>query len=314
MLTETVFTAIFAIHVFFLVRFFKAPNYKDLVVCAIFLGVSTLCRSVSVYFFIFLGGVFFWHFRKTLRYGLLNYAILIGLFLLTISPWVARNYTVFGKMLISSQQEAAMKWNHSSVLQWTEGFKLLFSPEEVKYRPPKDSSRVNESIEIAQKPVFIGITEHLIKAISSDFTKYIRGTIGFFFTVGSSGYPRLLGFPFYHNNAKDLETPQGYNNNLIGSSPALLQKKTGFQVFIITFCLIFLTILYLSMGAGIYIGIQQKEFLKIGLLLVVIGYFFIASSGFALSERFRLPVMPYIILLSSYGMIRLRALQKNKKE
>ena len=60
---------------------------------------------------------------------------------------------------------------------------------------------------------------------------------------------------------------------------------------------------------GIYAAIRKKEFIKIVLFVSVVAYFVIASSGHtfhaAVHGRIRLPIIPYLIILSCYGMTEL---------
>lgn len=51
---------------------------------------------------------------------------------------------------------------------------------------------------------------------------------------------------------------------------------------------------------GVYMAIREKNLIMAVLFLSVIGYFMVATGVF-FHARFRVPVMPYIALLSCYG-------------
>jgi len=110
LMTETLFTFLFIVHIYFLVKFLMVDNNRGLIYSAIFLGLSTLCRPVSIYFFLFLLGTFYFHFKKNLRVGILKYSILTLVYLLTIAPWMIRNYIVSDKFIVSSMQENVLGW------------------------------------------------------------------------------------------------------------------------------------------------------------------------------------------------------------
>jgi 4-amino-4-deoxy-L-arabinose transferase-like glycosyltransferase len=64
---------------------------------------------------------------------------------------------------------------------------------------------------------------------------------------------------------------------------------------------------------GIYALYKRKQLREhILLLSVIFSYIFVlASSGFALSERFHLPLVPFLLILAAYGISQMNA--KNKK-
>ena len=62
-LTESIFLPFFLLYILNLLKFLKNKNYKNkyLIISSIFLGLATLTRPISLYFFIF---IFFFFFLK----------------------------------------------------------------------------------------------------------------------------------------------------------------------------------------------------------------------------------------------------------
>ncbi len=56
LLSDTLFTLLFIVHIYFLAKFIMINNYRWLVSSSAFLGLSALCRPASIYFLYFLQG------------------------------------------------------------------------------------------------------------------------------------------------------------------------------------------------------------------------------------------------------------------
>ena len=290
LLTGTLFIFLFIVHVYFLVRFLKQDNNWDLIYSGIFLGLSTLCRPVSVYFFLFIVGIFFLYFRKNLRTGILRYTILILAFLITIIPWMARNYTVSGKFLVSSVQEKVLGWNMPHLIK----LKVVNQQKNEIHNPSPGLSKIRNG---HQK---MPTKKNIINAALSDIKMYLKGIIRFFMIPGSSGYPNILGLK---DNRLDL--------NLIWAVgpwetvKIAVQEKSVLGIVLMCFFLSFLTILYFTMCFGIYTAIKETKFINVFLFIMIIVYFAIATGPSGFSPRYRAPIMPFIILLSCYGIVKL---------
>jgi hypothetical protein len=63
---------------------------------------------------------------------------------------------------------------------------------------------------------------------------------------------------------------------------------------------------------GAYKAIRQKKGKALLLISIIIIYFAIPSVSIAMTQRYRVPIMPYVILLSSYGIGILYTVFKKK--
>jgi uncharacterized membrane protein len=59
------------------------------------------------------------------------------------------------------------------------------------------------------------------------------------------------------------------------------------------------------MCLGIYTAIKETNFIDVFLFIIIIVYFALASGPFSVDPRYRAPIMPFIILLSCYGIVEL---------
>jgi hypothetical protein len=64
---------------------------------------------------------------------------------------------------------------------------------------------------------------------------------------------------------------------------------------------------------GIYAAINRNKVIEVTLLISIILYFAIAAGPFTRTDRYRVPIMPYIILLSSYGTMQIKKIFEEYK-
>ena len=101
-LTDTFFSFFTVVFLFYAIRFLLESKTKDLVLSSLFLGIATLTRPVSLYFSVVLIGFIIFMFWRD-RNKVVRKTILVLLtFLLVLSPWLIRNYVVFGRIKLTT--------------------------------------------------------------------------------------------------------------------------------------------------------------------------------------------------------------------
>jgi 4-amino-4-deoxy-L-arabinose transferase-like glycosyltransferase len=109
LLSETLFTFLFLLSVLCLFQYWKERSLKSLVVSSVLLGVSILTRPTIEYLPIVLVGIILWEARKQFsRMVCIHASLYMAIVLITLSPWIYRNYHEFGVLGLSSQQGAAL--------------------------------------------------------------------------------------------------------------------------------------------------------------------------------------------------------------
>ena len=147
--------------------------------------------------------------------------------------------------------------------------------------------------------------------ISLDVGRYITGVIRFFIVLGSGEYPQILGVQHFKQTGDDV------SEGLFHLMKNTIQRRTTIaERLIVGFIISFLIYLYGTTLYGIYASIEKNEFLQIILFISVIVYIAIATGPVSFDMRYRMPIMPYIILISSYGVMQLkiRFQEKNDKQ
>ncbi|MFH1573120.1 MAG: glycosyltransferase family 39 protein, partial [Acidobacteriota bacterium] len=102
LLTETLFTALFLLGALLAVEYFLRRRPLQLVLGAVVLGLAVLCRPVAVFFPAVLLVVHLAVSRARWRSRIGAAALYLAVFLLTLSPWVVRNYLIFGRPFLST--------------------------------------------------------------------------------------------------------------------------------------------------------------------------------------------------------------------
>jgi 4-amino-4-deoxy-L-arabinose transferase-like glycosyltransferase len=278
LLADTLFSFIFIFHIYFLLIFFQKDNHKAFFGSGLYLGLSTLCKPVSVYFIVFLSAVFGMFSKHNIKYRLFHYVAFFMLFSFVISPWIIRNYIVAGEFLLSSQQKSVLRWNLPKTTEKAIdhlGNSLTMKSDNQKSKPANRS---------------------YLQSIASDARRYLNGTIRFFIETGSSYLTNLLNLPGYRISQDD------WKGGWLEVLKKLFSNKSIFNWVIICIYGLFLLILYATMCVGIYSGIKNK-FLPVALFITIIFYFLVASAPLPSHTNYRMPAMAYIILLSCYGLM-----------
>lgn len=97
LLSETFYTFLISIAVFFILICVEKPNLKNSIITGIIFGVTALVKATILPFFLFACGWLWWKTKK-IKTGL--YA---GIFtLITISPWTLRNFIHYDRFILIS--------------------------------------------------------------------------------------------------------------------------------------------------------------------------------------------------------------------
>ncbi len=115
-LTETLGTFLLTISVILLMKAWKDKKIKNWIAGGIFLGLSTLCRPVTLFFPFFLLLALLLFFKKRLQNLIFVLIFSLGMAVI-ILPWTARNYLVF-RQFIPITTSGSLNFWAGSYLPW----------------------------------------------------------------------------------------------------------------------------------------------------------------------------------------------------
>lgn len=304
LIAETLFACLLALTALFLVKAFKKDGLKDYLFSGIFLGLATLTRAVVVLFFAFVILIIFLEsLRKYKRIfvSLILKQTLLFLFgfLIIVLPWMMRNSLVLGKFSISLRGFNTMYVRASKVDlskkemkmyalacisenlagKYFPGINFSTTGNGYFYQAVQKKNKEYLNLKLSAEETDARFKEEVTNLIKKRPFKFIA--LGIFETIkfNSFGHSLLLN--------------ENYAGGLIKNSTLVSFLRGGLKIFG------FLIAIFSIIG----IILTRKEWLSWVVISSLILYFnfmhfFLDSIG-----RYAVAIIPYYIIMSSYGFI-----------
>ena len=302
---ETFFMFWFFISLLYLFKYLKDRQLIYLALSAFLLGLATLTRPTTEYVPLIIVAVLLWAERKNIfsRKILINSGVYVAVFLITISPWVYRNYTVFGVPGISPQAGVNLYttllptvYSIEKGTTFQEEFAALMASG---VRGPNDAYITDGK---KYKEIAIPILVNHPKGL---FLSALNSGLSFFTLDGTFDFLRhikirpreMIGKPSLVALFSDPASVGAYfSRNLNGPLAFILLGRLLW---------IGITILFLF-GVWRYI-VSRGAVPQAMAALMIIFYFGLISliAGFGLTARYRLPVNSLIVTFALYGVATL---------
>jgi len=312
MLTESLFTFLFLLANFFLVKHIQQYSFKTLTLAAILLGLATLCRPVGSYYSAVVVVILLCTSTTTFPNRIKNITLYVLLFTLTLSPWLIRNKLTFGVTNLTSIQgnnlllmnvahlkaaQDGITYSAAERLLEAEADSLLVAqglPAEklkLEYRGKQYGYQINDprqarvyqklAVEKIMAAPLLYLRVHLTGIIASLLDASVRDIYHF----RGQERPQLGLRSLFVTAGMESALKQFWSK--IDRSHLILYLSNIFWL-VIHYVLILFTFHKIVKG---------KNFVSLSLLLTPILYllFITAPQG---SERFRFPAMPYLYMLS----------------
>lgn len=266
-LTEIPFTFLLIFSVFLILRSIEARSKKMCFAGGIILGAATLTRLVSVFLPFFLIPIFYFAFlnwRRTVQYFLLIF-IAIAIFVI---PWVLRNYLVFNTFIFGRLGAGEIYWS-GSYIPW-EG-------EWRGYIPPLTELEKGLNPIESDRKMFRLAIENIKENPSGVLKIWLKK-------------PAKLFFKDEFKSVLERENKFAEFLSKRYLSPNFVKKiLLGINILIVVLAFI-----------GFPKAFFQNKFITI-LFFLIISYFLISYLPLNPDQRYKLPLMPYIMVLASIG-------------
>jgi len=278
LLTESVFTACLVIYLYLFLRCLRAGSLLLYIFLGLLGGFAALVREVFVAFLIiyfFLGILYF---KEKLSRGI--FILLIALAIIT--PWTIRNYRVFNRFILISNQGSGVLWlasHKGDLLEW------YCQGEDCK-SGTKSMPTLREGNSLLREGLK-NMGEHPLVYIKLCFKRLFR------FWVGS-----------HSNTLYGLEG--SFNRYLQNRDYSIVALKSAF--------LIFNTLLVLLGFYGIYAALKRIRQKRRQVISILLPIFIISMVHFFLFStlRYQVPIMPFMIIFASFAITVLFNHQINK--
>jgi hypothetical protein len=286
-LTETLFTFLFVLMFCFLVFFFRTQKSIYLASSSIMLGLSTLCRPIALYIpLLILPGLFF--VVKHLKKKIIFCALFILCFFAVVVPWHLRNYNRDHRFILSTIDES--------------NYFISFAPEVLMIENNPLSAlqvRINEPIEHYRNLLWSEVKSRYGWREKSPFE--VMNDAQRVALLREEGEKVILQRPLIFlasHTVNILRTLCPYYppfSKLTGHDSRLLP--------ILSFTIDLLTMVCFVLGT--FLSLRGEWLLKsnrvLMCIMIAIIFYFSFIPGIVGYPRFRIPILPYICILSSMG-------------
>ncbi len=298
LLSETLLTMLTMLGLYYFISFIKRNNIRTLIASTVFFIFALYVKPI-VFFLPFILTVYM--LIRGLSYKYI--AIFLIPFLIAFSSWSYRNYVVSGSFQFSTVSKVNISLNALSVLYykhvddsniWSipvtqlrrEGLSFLSS----SMRDKKNNNKVLKDIALYKDGSYFRIfTDNFY--ISSGV--YLTGLFKIISGTGASDYFSVFRIDFNNKSLYESGHKSKFNQLI----------RTVFNnpipIIINTLLLLQLILVYIFFIKGVR---RFSDYEVKILLLLVIFYFVLISSGVFGYSRFRMPIMPFIEMISGYGL------------
>ncbi|MBP7508619.1 MAG: glycosyltransferase family 39 protein [Prolixibacteraceae bacterium] len=304
LLTDVMFVFLFLFSIYFLCKYFKTNTIKTLSLSALFLGLATLTRPIT-FLFPFLSIILLLLFHKTSLTYKLKHAALFGfVFIISISPWLSHNYCKYGVAKLSSiSGYNLLIFNVAS----TEAYKTQKPIAEVqKYfnylaiQRGSDSTALNPSNKepFKNSDIYTGIAKEYIK---DNFLLYIKRNIigiAYMYVAVPTG---LITTNFNIQSKYHSEHYAGAKFSGGFKYLGFFNKMSLVELIITVSMFLFLFLIYVFSFLKVLNPGRKRDSWFYILLFVLIILYFSALTGVVGASRYRLPIMPFLYILSAAG-------------
>lgn len=279
LLSETLSTFLLAISLMFLFQTIKYKSVLWAVTAGCGMGVCILCRSEMLLFPFFLI-ILLPCLKKGNNIKKENvklYSIFLLATILIITPWIIRNYVVFHKFMPVSAGGKASLWLAShpdDLVEWD------FDSEPLK--------SLSVGVDLDKADTWIKLDEILFKEGIKNITLhpfiYIKLSAKRFFRFWVASHSnKLAGLHYSFNQSIQLHY---------------------YKVFLLKIILLIINIGLLIIGlVGFFIEKKSwRLFLPVILLII---YKTIFHMAFPATPRYQIPVMPFVLIFSAIGIVRI---------
>jgi 4-amino-4-deoxy-L-arabinose transferase-like glycosyltransferase len=289
LMSETLFIFLMLSGIYFFLLLLESEKKYIFVLCAASFSLSTLTRSINMVMIALIPLLFIFIKRKLSKKIIMNFILFIIVFGVIIAPWTLRNYikydrfvpidTLMGLNLLAGNNDKS------------EGTYRTLDTAETKRLIKKYTGKDVSDIEEKSHPIMDEyMKEAAINCIKSDPERFVKNTL-----------KRVDYFILFDFKELDWVTQKYMDQHF-------LFNKKSFQ-----------KIQYVSNIAFYIIGIMgilaillKKKRYEVVLLFVL--YYFCATVVFYVSQRYRLPIMPFLSISGGYLISLIVAFTRNRDD
>lgn len=304
-MTETLFTFLLSVCIYFFVKHLKENKTPHLLLSAFICGIAILCRPIGFFIPLLLCLLLILKFRKEIKKSFLKVFAFFAIVLFTISPWLIRNKITFQHYFLSVIREHDMQ-NYQAAAIYAELNSVSFPKAQSDLRwktfktfkgdankQPYEYAKFIEkdAMDIAFDNPSLLLKNHLIQTVHF-FLKPCRAYIDIQLGNWGIGYNTIpKDYPIFKY---------------------LFEHNSKLTITLVFFQLVVLLIIYLSSIAGFIFFKKQKSLFYFFVLALIIFCFSNLTLPYVTESRFRIPIIPYLAIISASGIFLIKEVVKKK--
>ncbi len=311
-LTETVFLIFFVPATYCLFAGIESIHkWIWMFAAGLLFGLATLVRPAGLYLVFLLLPFVWWAIQAHWQQRTVLVVVLLAAYLISLTPWVYRNFQAFGSPVFTLSARSVTLNIHASYIRaglngTTLSDEMGRIPREAQHELDSQTMDTLEMRRLIEVKAIAEIKQHPFEYL----TLYAKSMTLTLVLPNTNFLANILGI---------LDKPTGIiadmrNRSLTENMQVLLDfsatylaGSTGqiifFAALIIEMLVLFVT--YVFALVAIIIGVRNQHRVTIVLFLVIIVYFFIITGPIG-TGRYRLPAMPYLMILAGYGFVQLQ--------
>jgi 4-amino-4-deoxy-L-arabinose transferase-like glycosyltransferase len=276
---EILFSFCLIITVSYTYRAFNKPTITRFLILGFIIGVTALVKPVVQFLPIIIFPVLYSYLNTKKWRAIYLTAALITTFIITMTPWIIRNYIVYNTFIFCDTTGGLNLYTSNYILEMPDGYPEKVGPmlpmtDEIKKMafdksiewPQKDKIYYREAMKMIKKHPWKMVKVTLVRVVNY-FTGLKQRNI-----LYNIGYP------------SGMVISQRVNNLIVFSSA-------------------FINIIYLTLALIAVIIYSNKVFLKESLFLIVLILYFTSIHSISNAfERYSVAIFPYVIIFAGHGL------------
>ncbi|MFN8236682.1 MAG: glycosyltransferase family 39 protein [Chitinophagales bacterium] len=308
--TDILFVFILLLSVLLLIKAMQENKIYLFILCGILSGILILTRPIAIYLPAVLGGFLLVWPKSNPVQRLKQAAILVVLAYLTIIPWMYRNYKLYQHFELSSingynllfynaafTEVNLAKKTYEQVCNEFVQISKEAAPEKLKPEMPENMEERLHQLTFEKSDVYNQVAKKYLKTHFFAAVKaHLSGTVKLHLNMGSEVILQRLHIP-----VKRWSDTEKYSGSIFQLAEKYFNSKSAKEIVVGIFVLLFLGVVYFTALLGIIeLVFMQRQWMVCLFILLIIAYF-AGLSGIFYTPRFRLPFMPFYMLLSGVG-------------
>lgn len=306
--TDTLFVFLFLWSMYAFICGLQEGKPLWMLISGILFGLTILTRPIAIYFPVPLFAFALLWQKHAFRKRLLNAGLFVLLSYLLLLPWMYRNDKAYGHFALSSingynllfYNAAFTEVNraHKSYEQVCEEFVQLSrsaAPDSLKAQMPNTMEERLHGLTFEKSDVYNAVAKDYLKQHFFAAVKaHLSGSLKLHFNMGTEVILERLHIP-----VERWSDTEKYSGGMLSLAIKFFTSKSAGEIMLGIFVLLFLLSVYATAVLGfIQLTLVEKQWLWSLFFLLLIGYFTIIS-GIFYTPRYRLPFMPFYMLLSA---------------